>query len=100
MYLPERFDIWYHFFQPILTRRAVTLLSKIIRKNIDDIKRDVETSIKNVLQTGKSEIDLRLYVWREDSSDIGKLEDDNRGYHLFIIRVCQNFALFTYHIFL
>ncbi|KAF7280737.1 hypothetical protein GWI33_005591 [Rhynchophorus ferrugineus] len=96
LYLPEKFDIWYHFFQPILTTRAVTLLSKIIRNNIDEIKKDVETSVKNILQTGKSEIDLRLYVWTEDSSDIGKLEDDNRvlkmktmGFSSEVITLCD-----------
>ncbi|XP_030754438.1 conserved oligomeric Golgi complex subunit 1 isoform X2 [Sitophilus oryzae] len=94
--LPDYFDIWYNFFQHIVTQRAEVLLSKIVENNIYGMKKSIEETLKNITQSGKSELDLRSYVWHDDSSDIGKIGDENRvlkmktkGFSPEIINLCE-----------
>ncbi|CAG9764767.1 unnamed protein product [Ceutorhynchus assimilis] len=77
--LPENFNIWYYFFQKLITSRAENLISTIIRNSLHDIKNDISASLKNGLKVGKSELDLRWYAWKEDSGDVSKFENDHTG---------------------
>ncbi|XP_019759424.2 conserved oligomeric Golgi complex subunit 1 isoform X1 [Dendroctonus ponderosae] len=90
--LPDHFDVWYYFFQKLLTARARGLISTIIQNSMVAIQADIDASLKYVEQT---ELDLRWYAWKEESEDVSKFQNDHagltmkaRGFSSSVVNLC------------
>ncbi|XP_050296714.1 conserved oligomeric Golgi complex subunit 1 isoform X2 [Anthonomus grandis grandis] len=93
--LPDNFDIWYHFFQNLITLRAQELISKIILKNINELNDDIKSTLNNS-KLLRSELDLRWYSWKENNEDVSKMEDNHiglsmktKGYSKLVVQLCE-----------
>lgn len=77
--LPDNFNVWYYFFQNLITSRARELISK----KVSSIIKNLEKEIKEVLNASEGsecgETDLRWYTWVEDSSDVSRIENKHIG---------------------
>ncbi|KAJ3639005.1 hypothetical protein MTP99_002332 [Tenebrio molitor] len=94
--LPDNFNVWYYFFQNLITSRARELISK----KVSSIIKNLEKEIKEVLNASEGsecgETDLRWYTWVEDSSDVSRIENKHiglsmktRGYSQNIVKLCE-----------
>lgn len=94
--LPENFNIWYYFFQKLITDRACILITEKIHSNLNSLQSDVKYLINN-LPKKYDESNLKSYIWNEDSEN---LFDDSNEYNLIsmkaqgfsptIVKVCND----------
>ncbi|KRT83470.1 hypothetical protein AMK59_4619, partial [Oryctes borbonicus] len=78
-YLPSDFNVWYYFFQKLITKRALTLISKKVDSNVESFRNDLVQLLEEKAPSEKSERDLRWYTWHEDADDVSKVENIHRG---------------------
>lgn len=74
--LPKDFQVWSHFFQPLISKRAEELVCRRIESNLQTI---FEKISKDINSWKEMEEDLRSYVWSESSDDIGKEAGSHEG---------------------
>ncbi|XP_044263815.1 conserved oligomeric Golgi complex subunit 1 isoform X2 [Tribolium madens] len=86
--LPENFNVWYYFFQNLITKRA----SELISKKVSSIIKDLENEIRGVLSGDleHSETDLRWYTWVEDPTDVSRTENKHTGLSMKTLGYSQN----------
>ncbi|XP_066149869.1 conserved oligomeric Golgi complex subunit 1 [Euwallacea fornicatus] len=96
LHLPDNFNVWYYFFQKLLTARAKALISNIVINSLTGIKNDIKQSLENGPKTDTSELDLRWYVWKEQSEDVSKSENchtgltmKSKGYSRSVVSLCD-----------
>ncbi|XP_056646572.1 conserved oligomeric Golgi complex subunit 1 isoform X1 [Diorhabda sublineata] len=97
-HLPDNFDIWYYFFQKLITQRCKNLITKKISSNISEIQKDLRQILDTAAKSEKSETDLRWYTWSEDMDDISKIENAHlglsmktKGHSQNIVGLCKRF---------
>ncbi|GJQ76325.1 hypothetical protein Trydic_g2048 [Trypoxylus dichotomus] len=95
-YLPSDFNVWYYFFQELITGRALRLISKKVDSNIESLENDIVQLLEENVPPEKSERDLRWYAWHEDADDVSKIENvhtglsmKTKGYSNNIIKLCD-----------
>lgn len=77
--LPENFNVWYYFFQNLITQRARELISKKVSSIIKDLENDIREILNSNLKSDCGETDLRWYTWVEDPSDVSRSENKHIG---------------------
>nr|XP_023021072.1 conserved oligomeric Golgi complex subunit 1 isoform X1 [Leptinotarsa decemlineata] len=95
-HLPEHFDIWYFFFQNLITERCRNLISKKKALIIQEVQICISNTMEKATKSEKSESDLRYYMWTEDANDISKTENSHvglsmktKGYSPNIVELCS-----------
>lgn len=77
--LPRDFSVWYYFFQELITERAVHLISKKVKSNIELLQNDIVNLLEETAKSEKSEEDLRWYTWYEHTEDVSRVENVHTG---------------------
>ncbi|XP_018569113.1 conserved oligomeric Golgi complex subunit 1 [Anoplophora glabripennis] len=95
-YLPENFDVWYYFFQNLISQRCRSLISTKISRIVEEVQTYVMDTLKIVSKSERSETDLRWYAWTEENSDVSKTENSHlgltmktKGYSRNIVELCN-----------
>ncbi|KAK9679205.1 hypothetical protein QE152_g40204 [Popillia japonica] len=95
-YLPSDYNVWYYFFQKLITKRALHLISKKVKSNIESLQSELVRLLEEVDTSNESEKDLRWYTWHEDTDDVSKMENvhtglsmKTKGYSNNIIKLCN-----------
>lgn len=78
-YLSENFNVWYHFFQNLISQRCQSLISTKISQIVEEVQTCITNTIKITTKSDKSETDLRWYVWTEENGDVSKTENSHLG---------------------
>ncbi|CAG9862952.1 unnamed protein product [Phyllotreta striolata] len=96
--LPDNFNIWYYFFQNLITLRCQSLITKKMSSIILETQSDVESVLESACKSDNSEADLRWYVWNEEIEDVSKFENSHlglsmktKGYSKNIVELCDKF---------
>ncbi|KAJ8962770.1 hypothetical protein NQ318_001169 [Aromia moschata] len=96
LHLPEQFNIWYYFFQNLITDRCRSLISSKISMNIQEIHGYITDTLNNVIKSDKSEADLRWYSWTEENDDVSRVDGTHsglsmktKGYSQSIVDLCE-----------
>ncbi|XP_044746658.1 conserved oligomeric Golgi complex subunit 1 [Coccinella septempunctata] len=77
--LPKNFSAWQYFFQSLITERAQQLIADKVRKNLSEFFEDINEVLTDSKKYKLKELDLRSYVWSEDSKDINKMINQHTG---------------------
>ncbi|RZC38420.1 conserved oligomeric Golgi complex subunit 1, partial [Asbolus verrucosus] len=88
--LPDNFDVWYYFFQNLITDRAKELISKKVASIIKDLEKDIGDVLNANPRSEQNETDLRWYTWVEDSADISRIENKHTGLSMKTLGYSQN----------
>ncbi|CAH1163940.1 unnamed protein product [Phaedon cochleariae] len=78
-HLPENFDVWYCFFQNLITNSCQILISKKISLVSQEIQSYIKDRLNNISKDERSGTSLIWYTWKEEPSDVGKAEDAHSG---------------------
>lgn len=76
---PENFNVWYYFFQHLMTERAKELISDKIASIITSLEDEVSKILDDKLLSEDIETDLKCYIWDDDPLDISKTENKHTG---------------------
>ncbi|XP_022908851.2 conserved oligomeric Golgi complex subunit 1 isoform X1 [Onthophagus taurus] len=94
--LPTNFNVWYYFFQDLITKRGLNLIGLKVSENLDFLQKEIVNVLDDVNLTEKNEDDLTWYTWNEDADDISKIENvhtglsmKTSGYSPNIIKLCE-----------
>lgn len=85
--LPEGFNVWYYFFQELISKRAEDIITKKVSENVEALHTELKSTLTDVRKLKSSEVDLRWYLWSEESSDMSRTENKHLGTfitHVFI----------------
>ncbi|KAJ3648533.1 hypothetical protein Zmor_020329 [Zophobas morio] len=88
--LPETFNVWYYFFQSLITERARELISKKVFSIIKELEKDIGEVLKGDLKTERGETDLRWYSWVEETGDVSRTENTHIGLSMKTLGFSQN----------
>lgn len=77
--LPKNFSAWHYFFQNLITQRAQQLIANSVKMNIDKFNADINDSLTNSKKYKLNELDLRQFIWSEDTKDIHRINDRYTG---------------------
>ncbi|KAJ8970817.1 hypothetical protein NQ317_007180 [Molorchus minor] len=91
-HLPDQFNVWYYFFQSLITDRCRSLISHKISMNVQDIQGYITDTLNSAIKSDKSEADLRWYVWHEENTDVSKVQNVHTGLSLKTSGYSQNIA--------
>ncbi|CAH0551337.1 unnamed protein product [Brassicogethes aeneus] len=98
--LPANFNVWYFFFQNLLTYRAKVLISKHIVVSINNLQSDITETLERCVKSSYLELDLRWYAWSNDIQDVSKNENKHiglsmktKGFSTNIINLCEKLDL-------
>lgn len=96
--LSINFNVWFYFFQTLITDRAKTLMLKKTSKSCIEFYDIITKTLEESNKVEYSEQDLRWYVWKEEELDVSRNEDKHiglsmktRGYSQKIAQLCTNF---------
>ncbi|XP_015836994.1 conserved oligomeric Golgi complex subunit 1 isoform X2 [Tribolium castaneum] len=88
--LPENFNVWYYFFQSLITKRASELISKKVSCIIKDLESEIREVLSGNLGSEHGETDLRWYTWVEDPTDVSRIENKHTGLSMKTLGYSQN----------
>ncbi|CAG9837073.1 unnamed protein product [Diabrotica balteata] len=91
-HLPENFDVWYFFFQDVITERCRSLICRKVSSNLSVIQDHVRQILDSASSSEKSETDLTWYIWAEDMDDVSKNERTHLGLSMKARGYSQNIA--------
>ncbi|KAJ8925268.1 hypothetical protein NQ315_009096 [Exocentrus adspersus] len=89
-YLNENFNVWYYFFQNLISARCRELISMKVSNIIDEVQKHISDTLENIRVSDKSEADLRWYAWNEDGNDVSKNDNSHLGLTMKIKGYSQN----------
>ncbi|XP_049823467.1 conserved oligomeric Golgi complex subunit 1 isoform X2 [Aethina tumida] len=94
--LPANFNVWYFFFQKLLTNRVKALITNQIISGIENLQVDVSHALSQCTKSSQSELDLRWYTWTDDIADVSKTENKHiglsmktKGFSPYVVSLCE-----------
>ncbi|KAG5894614.1 hypothetical protein JTB14_026145 [Gonioctena quinquepunctata] len=95
-HLPENFDIWYFFFQNLITSRCRDLILKKKHAIVQELRTCINDTLNGTSKSDKSETDSRWYLWAQEPKDVSKTENSHlglsmktKGYSPNIVDLCS-----------
>lgn len=79
MNLAHNFNIWYNFFQTLITNRAKILITKKVLKSSQTLQDSFINILIDALKGERSESDLRWYIWKEEEHDVSRAQNKHTG---------------------
>lgn len=95
--LPNGFNVWFYFFQSLITNRVKELMLKKLTKGSLEVYDNISKTLAENVKLERTEKDLRWYIWKEDENDVSKHEDKHiglsmktKGYSSKILILCTD----------
>lgn len=77
--MPSSFDVWYYFFQNLVSNRAQYLITRKSSTIATELEREIEDGISSSVKTNHLDSNLRIYTWTEDTADVSRTENKHLG---------------------